>query len=139
MSEHTDGEIKSMLKAWRPPDAPAETKSELPAPKGSALSAYLGGCERHRDRTDLSCCKIRRADGSPLTTAEAWQEIQSMREAARRAVKIAREGRYSAVNICEVVEALEELERLYSPNDELTHRRTKPPGCAEDAIGGCVQ
>lgn len=24
-------------------------------------------------------------------------------------------------------------------NDELTHRRTKPPGCAEDAIGGCVQ
>lgn len=23
--------------------------------------------------------------------------------------------------------------------DELTHRRTKPPGCAEDATGGCVQ
>jgi hypothetical protein len=48
-----------------------------------APSSYFGGCKDHPHRTDLSCCKIRRADGSPLTTADAWEEIQRLRTALR--------------------------------------------------------
>lgn len=42
------------------------------------------------------------------------RENARLREAARRAVRIAREGRYSAANLCEVVQAMDELERLSS-------------------------
>jgi hypothetical protein len=48
-----------------------------------APSSYFGGCKDHPHRTDLSCCKIRRADGSPLTTADTWEEIQRLRTALR--------------------------------------------------------
>ena len=67
--------VTSQLPAHQPPALALAT--------GWAPSSYFGGCDRHRDRTDLSCCKIRRADGSPLTTADAWEEIQRLREALK--------------------------------------------------------
>lgn len=33
----------------------------------------LCGCEKHPGLTNLSCCRIRRSDGTPLTWKEAWE------------------------------------------------------------------
>lgn len=41
----------------------------------------LSGCENHPHRLDLSCCKIRREDGTPLSVADTWAEIQRLRDA----------------------------------------------------------
>lgn len=40
-------------------------------PRGLKLSC----CGNHPDRTDLSCYKIRRLDGTALTVAEVWAEL----------------------------------------------------------------
>lgn len=60
----------------------SHTHSE-PAPalslaQGSA-DLILSGCKDHPHRTDLSCFKIRRADGTPLSVADTWEEIQRLR------------------------------------------------------------
>lgn len=40
-------------------------------PRGLKLSC----CGNHPERTDLSCYKIRRLDGTALTVAELWAEL----------------------------------------------------------------
>lgn len=35
----------------------------------------LAGCGNHPERTDLSCFRIRRLDGTALTVAEVWAEL----------------------------------------------------------------
>lgn len=40
-------------------------------PRGLKLSC----CGNHPERTDLSCYKIRRLDGTALTVAEVWAEL----------------------------------------------------------------
>lgn len=43
----------------------------IDTPRGLKLSC----CGNHPDRTDLSCYKIRRLDGTALTVAEVWAEL----------------------------------------------------------------
>ena len=52
--------------------------------KGVGSGPWLGGlvfagCKDHPHRTDLSCCKIRRADGTPMSVADTWAEIHRLR------------------------------------------------------------
>lgn len=44
----------------------------------------LSGCENHPHRLDLSCCKIRKTDGTALTTKQVW-EVLSELSAAKHA------------------------------------------------------
>ena len=44
----------------------------------------FAGCMNHRHRADISCCKIRRRDGTPLTVGETWAEIKRLREIGDR-------------------------------------------------------
>ena len=43
----------------------------------------LCGCKDHPHRTDLSCRKIRRADGTPLTISETFAALTAERERVR--------------------------------------------------------
>ena len=43
----------------------------------------LCGCKEHTHRKDLSCCKIRRADGTPLTVVETFAALTAERERVR--------------------------------------------------------
>jgi len=38
----------------------------------------LSGCERHPHRLDLSCFKIRQADGTALTTKQVWEVLNEL-------------------------------------------------------------
>jgi hypothetical protein len=38
----------------------------------------LSGCENHPHRLDLSCCKIRQADGTALTTKQVWAVLNEL-------------------------------------------------------------
>ena len=38
----------------------------------------LSGCENHPHRLDLSCCKIRQADGTALTTKQVWEVLNEL-------------------------------------------------------------
>lgn len=38
----------------------------------------LSGCENHPNRLDLSCCKIRQADGTALTTKQVWEVLNEL-------------------------------------------------------------
>lgn len=52
--------------------------SDIPSTDTSS-GLVFSGCADHPHRTDLSCCKIRRADGSPLSIADTWSEITRLR------------------------------------------------------------
>lgn len=43
----------------------------------------LCGCKDHPQRKDLSCCKIRRTDGTALTVAETFAALTASRERVR--------------------------------------------------------
>jgi len=49
----------------------------------NADGLILCGCKDHTHRKDLSCCKIRRADGTPLTVAETFSALTAERERVR--------------------------------------------------------
>jgi len=40
------------------------------------------GCKDHPDRLDLSCAKIRRENGDPLSNDEIWHELHAADQAA---------------------------------------------------------
>ena len=42
----------------------------------------LSGCENHPHRLDLSCCKIRKTDGTALTTKQVWEVLSELSDAA---------------------------------------------------------
>ena len=67
-------------------DTNTTDRSENPAASGVGSGDLLGGlrlsgCKDHPHRLDLSCCKIRREDGTPLSVADTWAEIQRLRDA----------------------------------------------------------
>ena len=41
----------------------------------------LSGCENHPHRLDLSCCKIRKTDGTALTTKQVWEVLSELSSA----------------------------------------------------------
>jgi len=43
----------------------------------------LAGCENHPHRLDLSCCKIRKTDGTALTTKQVWEVINELATARK--------------------------------------------------------
>jgi hypothetical protein len=46
------------------------------------------GCKDHPDRLDLSCAKIRRENGYPLSNAEIWQVISELTDENSRLKEI---------------------------------------------------
>lgn len=49
----------------------------------------LAGCKEHPHRTDLSCCKIRREDGTALTNREVMDVIEGLlKEIAQKDAQI---------------------------------------------------
>lgn len=86
MNEQKARELAADVIKLHRPDYPTVTSELVPSPlalgTGSA-GLVLSGCKAHPHRTDLSCCKIRRPDGSPLSVAETWAEIQRLREGIR--------------------------------------------------------
>jgi hypothetical protein len=63
---------------------PTENDRKPDSRAGCAVADLFGGlvfagCKNHPHRTDLSCCKIRNADGTPLSVADTWAEIQRLR------------------------------------------------------------
>jgi hypothetical protein len=52
----------------------------MPQPEPTPVSAKFGplrraGCGLHPERLDLSCGKIRKADGTALTDDEIWEAL----------------------------------------------------------------
>jgi len=45
----------------------------------------LSGCENHPHRLDLSCCKIRKTDGTALTTKQVWEVLNELSAAMNSA------------------------------------------------------
>lgn len=41
------------------------------------------GCNTHPHRLDLSCAKIRRVNGAPLTNADVWEVLKELSDMAR--------------------------------------------------------
>lgn len=59
----------------------------------------LSGCEKHPDRLDLVCAKIRQINGTALTTEQVWEVLNEL--SAKKAV----------------MDAEELTRRLNTPND----------------------
>lgn len=38
----------------------------------------ISGCNDHPDRMDLTCTRIRQADGTPLTMLQVWELIEEL-------------------------------------------------------------
>ena len=65
--------------ANHPPEQPTSSASMISIGvgcSGGLGSLVFSGCKEHPHRTDLPCCKIRRLDGSALTVADTWSEMQ---------------------------------------------------------------
>lgn len=101
----------------------AEGKREgagVPALPPSLGGLVLSGCKEHPHRTDLSCCKIRRTDGSPLSVADTWAEIQRLRDALNKIISL-------GVNMPEdAEEILIAKTALSAPNTEVSHMAATP-------------
>ena len=64
--------------------ADSEARAVEAALHGASVDGLtLCGCKDHTHRKDLSCCKIRRSDGTPLTVAETFAALTAARERAR--------------------------------------------------------
>lgn len=86
MSEHSEPEMKAMLTAWRPPDAPLEVKSSVAGAPGSARSSfeqwisgppYERSASRYPENEQVSAWPGQYKDYAVQLAWEAWRQAQN--------------------------------------------------------------
>jgi len=114
-----------------------ETEGDL-LDRSVRQSLFLSGCKDHPERTDLSCCKIRRPDGTPITTKEAFEVIEGLeRENAelKRKINMSTESLWEGGKTKYIKEIIHERDQLAEALQEMRYGHTdKAERMAMDAL-----